>query len=144
MECLNIFSLNPESRDNKSAESYYGMFTKNMKKEHFEEFPLNLENRDKDLREELFSCSLLVISRTIFWLWQVWWDCKAIQAPPAQCGHNFGMAPRNCQNAGKYHITVLESWHVFLKTSCIHSLTETLEWSIVLWLVNHSKSLNGQ
>ena len=61
MECLNIFSLNPKSRDNKSAESYYGLFTKNMKKEHFEEFPLNLENRDNNLREKLFSYSLLVM-----------------------------------------------------------------------------------
>ena len=42
---------------------------KKMKKQHFQEFPLNLENRDEDLREELFSCTLLVISRTIFWLW---------------------------------------------------------------------------
>ena len=39
---------------------------------------------------------------------------------------------------------VLESWYVFLKTSYFHSLTETLEWSIVLWLVNHSNCLNGQ
>ena len=28
----------------------------------------------------------------------------------------------------------------FLQTSYLCSLTETLEWSIVLWLVNHSKS----
>ena len=41
-------------------------------------------------------------------------------------------------------IPVLGSWHLFLQTSYFSSLTETLEWSIVLWLVNHSKSLNGQ
>ena len=39
---------------------------------------------------------------------------------------------------------VLESWHVLLKTSYFHSLTEIIEWSIVLWLVNHSNCLNGQ
>ena len=39
---------------------------KKIKKQHFQEFPLNLENRDEDLREELFSCTLLEISRTIF------------------------------------------------------------------------------
>ena len=31
----------------------------------------------------------------------------------------------------------------FLKTSYIISLTESLDWSNVLWLVNASKSLNG-
>ena len=41
-------------------------------------------------------------------------------------------------------IPVLGSWHLFLQTSYFSSLTKTLEWSIVLWLVNHSKSLNGQ
>ena len=34
-------------------------------------------------------------------------------------------------------IPVLQSWHVFLQTSYFSSLTETREWSIVLWLVNH-------
>ena len=107
-----------------------------MKKQHFQEFPLNLENRDEDLREELFSCSLLVISRTIFWLWQVWWDCKAIQAPQHYVDIILGWPLAT--------VKMQESWHVFLKTSCIHFLTETLEWSIVLWLVNHSNCLNGQ
>ena len=37
-----------------------------LKKEHSKDFPLNLENRDKDLRKKLLSCSLLVIRRTLF------------------------------------------------------------------------------
>ena len=41
-------------------------------------------------------------------------------------------------------IPVLQSWNLILQTSYLYSLTEALEWSIVLWLVNHSKSLNGQ
>ena len=37
------------------------MFTENVKiKEHSKDNPLNLENREKDLRKELLSCCLLV------------------------------------------------------------------------------------
>ena len=41
-------------------------------------------------------------------------------------------------------IPAFQSSNVFLQTSYFHSLTETLEWSIVFWLVNHSNCLNGQ
>ena len=48
-------------------------------------------------------------------------------------------------NLYQYNHVLSLSWKIeILKTSYFHSLTETLEWSIVLWLVNHSNSLNGQ
>ena len=67
-----------------------------------------------------------------------------------RCGHHLGsdgpLLPSKCmkklsQNNCNH---VLKSWHMLLKTSYLHCLTETLEWSIVFWLVNHSNCLNGQ
>ena len=51
----------------------------------------------------------------------------------------------DCPLLYQYNHVLSLSWKIeILKTSYFHSLTETLEWSIVLWLVNPTKSLNGQ
>ena len=81
--------------------------------------------------------------------WVIWYGAiiRLCKLPPMRCGHHLGWsnAALKMQNQNTCNCNhVLESWHVLLKTSYLHSLTETLEWSIVLWLVNHSNCLNGQ
>ena len=83
-------------------------------------------------------------------LWVSWYGAiiRLCKLPPMRCGHHLGWSIATVKMRKKFSQNncnhVLESWHMLLKTFYLHSLTETLEWSIVLWLVNHSNWLNGQ
>ena len=80
------------------------------------------------------------------------YDATIRQCKPPRCSVDtilgWSLTTVNMQekfNLYQYNHVLSLSWKIeILKTSYFHSLTETLEWSIVFWLVNHSNCLNGQ